>query len=133
MFSPDNELTEKQAVLMVLRALNLIDKDSDALWEETAIDEGFISHGKDVNRIITREEFAKILTKALIYKTGDIRVTVGMDMFKDSSEISEEFKMDVLAVSKTELMKGDENGCFNPKKSLTRAEAATTIARLIYK
>ena len=62
----------------------------------------------------------------------DLKIRL-LQEFKDDAEISEEYSLSVLAVSNSGLMNGDEKGCFNPKNTLTRAEAATTIARLIYK
>jgi len=132
-FAPDAKLTEKQAVLLTMRALNLIEYDNEADWEKIAIENGFVSANTDHDREITREEFASVLSKAISYKKGDLIVTVGKTNFADDKEISKEYSLDVLAVSNEELMKGDENGCFNPQKTLTRAEAATTIARLIFK
>lgn len=131
-FAPDMELTEKQAALLVLRALHLIDDETESDWESKALENELIKSGVNHDRIITRQEYAKMLTKAIIYKTGDVKVTVGNTDFKDAGAIDEEYSLDVLAVSRTGLMTGDEKGCFNPGKSLTRAEAATTIRRLIY-
>ena len=52
--------------------------------------------------------------------------------FPDYNDVSEECAISVLSVASYGLMKGDENGMFNPKKTLTRAEAAMTIKRLMF-
>jgi len=50
--------------------------------------------------------------------------------YNDSSEISEEYFLEILGARELGLMTGDENGNFRPKDNLTRAEAATVVKRL---
>ena len=52
--------------------------------------------------------------------------------FPDYEKVSEEYAISVMSVASYGLMKGDDNGNFNPKKTLTRAEAAMTIYRLMF-
>ena len=80
------------------------------------------------------EEYANILANAVIYRFGGYDVSLSnMDSaFKDSSAVSPEYKTAVAGMNERGVIVGDENGFFNPKATLTRAEAARTIKRLVY-
>lgn len=69
------------------------------------------------------------------YNSADYQIKENnADMtFKDDNKISKWAKESVNNVSEKGIMVGDEKGCFNPKKSLTREEAAVIIDRIINK
>jgi N-acetylmuramoyl-L-alanine amidase len=81
----------------------------------TGYDDNTFKAGKE----ISREEAAVILSRCVNIDSNEN----GVD-FKDGSNISAWAKDGVDLISKIGIMKGDDNGNFNPKKSLTRAETA---------
>jgi hypothetical protein len=77
------------------------------------------------NKEITREEAAVILSKCVALSDTGASVD-----FKDSDTVSAWAKDSVDKISKSGIMQGDNNGCFNPKKTLTRAETAVLADRI---
>jgi hypothetical protein len=75
---------------------------------------------------ITREEAAVILSRCSGLPAGGSSVA-----FKDSNAIAGWAKDGVAAVSKAGVMQGSSSGYFNPKKMMTRAEAAVIASRLL--
>ncbi len=75
---------------------------------------------------ITREEAATILCKAF-----ELDIETGGTDFVDDGSISAESKPYIKAMQKHKYIKGDLQGKFNPKSSLTRAEAITIIDNMI--
>lgn len=78
---------------------------------------------------ITREEMAVMLSRYLVNVRGEI-LTMGNN-FRDDNAISEWAKDDIYLVTGSEYLSGRTNGNFDPKGSVTRAEMAATICRLI--
>lgn len=134
-FAPDEKLTKEQAVLLVLRALNLVYNDEkEADFVNVALENGIITDTKGMKEAISREEYAAILANVVIKKFGgyDVSLSSVDNVFADSAEVNPDYKVAVAGMNKKGLIIGDENGCFNPKATLTRAEAARTIKRLVY-
>ncbi|MCL2827187.1 MAG: S-layer homology domain-containing protein [Oscillospiraceae bacterium] len=75
---------------------------------------------------ITRQEFAALLARTIDYYTeaGDIS-------FVDADDISAWALHYVYTVYKELWMRGDDGRNFNPQENLSRAEAATTINRIL--
>lgn len=77
---------------------------------------------------IRREDAAVILYRLCTYLNAAL--VEGKNDFADSSNISD-YALDASnAMAALEIIKGDNNKMFNPKNSLTRAEAATVIQRV---
>jgi hypothetical protein len=57
-------------------------------------------------------------------------LTYDKNAFADIEDVNENYFIQVLGAKELGLMVGDENGCFNPKSNLTRAEVATIVKRL---
>ena len=74
-----------------------------------------------------------IPNKKGIYNSSDYQIGGKNMAFNDESRISSWAKNDVQKVRKAGIMLGDEKGNFNPKKNLTREEAAVIISRLLDK
>ena len=94
---------------------------------QTALDMGIISPDDNFrpNDGITREEAAKIIAIMLKLKSENVADFADVDTISDWAT---EF---VNAVYEAGIFKGDENGNFNAKGTLTRAETATVIYRLL--
>ena len=91
------------------------------------INKGLISESESFrpNDFITRQEAAKLVS--LLYSLKGSKAE-----FKDKESISDWALKYVSATYEAGVFKGDENNCFNPVNSLTRAEAAAVIYRLKY-
>lgn len=133
LFAPDSELTKKQATLLTLRSLKIIYSDeTEADWLNLAVKNGILKNTENLDGKISREQFAEILAGAVVYKKGALKVDILKASFDDFESVSSYYKTSVLGVAGVGLMTGDDQGLFSPKKTLTRAEAARTMKRLIY-
>jgi hypothetical protein len=77
------------------------------------------------NNNITREEAAVVLSKCANLTANSEKVKI-----VDADSVSSWAKDSVNKVIDSGIMRGDTNGCFNPKKSLTRAETAVLANKL---
>ena len=139
-FAPDRKLTVAEALSLVERLSDLPDSDhkfddvegSDWYYKPIAkmfsagfIPDEMVNENKiEPKRIITREEFA-----AVIAKYSGISEGRGRD-FADKEEISAWAKNYVNAVADADIMIGDNEGNFDPKGGLTRAEACKVILKI---
>jgi len=124
LFAPDSMLTREQAAILVMR----ISKLSDNCTFEEAESLGITESGKSKTEMISREEFTAMIMKAKIASGRSFSVEYGKEIFKDESEISEKYLRYVLGAYKLKIVEGSD-GCFYPKKGLTRAEATVMISR----
>ena len=126
-FAPEDNLTLYQAVWLVSRCVG-IDCTDDATWKNVAEQYGLMKATRE-DAPVSREEFANIVVNGYKHIKGDLETSELS--FPDKDSISAEF-IDGVGVSYAlGFVKGDEKGLFNPKSNLTRAEAATIIARLL--
>ena len=94
-----------------------------------------IVDGKDIEKFypyddLTREEFAKILSKAyhFIYKDAD---TVSPETeYADNGNISDWAKPYVSEMTALGVLQGDDNGCFDPQGELTKEQVIASLLRL---
>ena len=68
-----------------------------------------------------------VICKRIADKTGLKTEKAAVREFADIDEISEYAKDAVESLQMSGIINGDENGCFNPKISLSRAEAAMAV------
>lgn len=139
-FAPDKALTRAEFLALIVRANGLTgqyrnqiaDVSVDAWYADTvaaALDAGLI--GRDSFRpdeIITREEMAEIIVKALGEKIG---TSSEGKAFTDANDI-----MNKDAVAKAVslgILSGYEDGSFGPQSGLTRGEAASMLVRYLEK
>lgn len=155
-FSPLTEITNEQAVATILNsmgkaseveALNVINKTWSDKYIKYAMNNGLIS-GKIVLKMedisgkieamkdkgvyirdaaITREEIAKLLVTAFSIPTTSKDESKKPLDFMDAAQIDSEKKTYVDAVSMAGIMIGTDDGMFNPKSGLTRAEFAQIL------
>ncbi len=125
-FAPEETLSYYQAVWLVARCLG-IDTSSDT-WKQDVEAAGLMKAITE-DGTITREEFAYVLTQGYKKAKNLFELETFPNYFHDSSQIAAEYKQAVGAAVKLGFIIGDEDGKFNPKGNLTRAEAATMISR----
>ena len=85
------------------------------------------------NEAVTRSEMAVIIGKYLEYKGIKLEERKKEIIFKDSNKIPKNSRKYVEMLAKYEIVVGDKMGKFNPDASLTRAETAVVMAKLIRK
>jgi len=122
-FAPNDGLTKEQAMLLVLRSSGLEKND----LAREAVELGLISEPESWQAEITREEFASAMAKA--YKLNGGKIATAYGDYVDSNEISDEYYQDIMDLTSLGIIKGGDDGAFYPKRGLSRAEAATIIAR----
>ena len=151
-YKPDGVLTRAEFTAMLTRVLQhsiIYDsskikkygdvKSSDWFGEAVGLADmagltGFAT-GTDFkpNQQITREEMAYMIAKALDYIGIDTAkfAAAGLNYdYIDKNEIDAKYQNSVKICTNAKLLQGSD-GKFMPKKTLTRAEAATVLNRLI--
>lgn len=79
---------------------------------------------------VTRQELAKFLVTFLDYMGIELTAENPVDGFKDSKSFPKWSREYIEELRKTGLVRGDDNGNFNPKAEANRAELATIFSRL---
>ena len=126
-FAPEDNLTLYQAVWLVSRCVG-IDCSDENTWKSVAEQYGLMQSNRQ-DEPVSREEFTHIVINGCKFAGVELK-----DMaltFPDAGKISAQFKQSVAYAVEKGFIKGDEKGLFNPKSSITRAEAATIISRLL--
>lgn len=98
---------------------------------DSGIVNGYTAKLFGVNRPVTREQAAVMIANAadnIFWLTLPENGTAAS--FADAAAISASFKDDVELMGKTGILQGDAKGNFNPKRELTRGEAASVFMRL---
>ena len=138
-FRPDDRITRAEVLALLFRSSgeelskyngvygDVNEGDWFADYIQTAMDKGIISQADNFrpNDSITREETAKMITLMLGLKSEK------QAEFSDFGTLSDWAIEYVNAVYEAGIFKGDDNKNFNGKSSLTRAETATVIHRLL--
>jgi uncharacterized repeat protein (TIGR02543 family) len=83
------------------------------------------------DQIVTREELCAILSRYVKYKGLDLKQKSELTEFVDENQIADWAKETVRFTVKVELMHGNAQNQFQPKKQATRAEVATVICNLL--
>lgn len=142
-FKPNNNITQVEFLALLMRAVNVDTTTiSGTEWYSgvlnVAIEKGVVLPVIDneyVLNSITREYAAKYIHKSLLgivglngsYNTEDIKKQINdVDLFYGN-----QFSQYIIYCYRKGVLVGDNNGNFNPKSNLTRAEAATIISRIM--
>ena len=143
-FAPDAVMDTASMATVLVRALY-----PEALAAETAaegepwygpvwrvaVTNGLLPRNTDgmgMERLITREETARMLVNALRAR-GEVLPQVGwFPLIRDAWDIRDECLGDVRTVWLMGMMNGSGDGRFRPGDTLTRAEGAAVLCRLIY-
>lgn len=146
-FAPQNQMTRAEFITVVTRALyssELANMPSNegGLWYannyEVALNKGLITeteyHLVDsvLNAPIPRQEMALILTRACEQKGEKTGTLVSTTRIADYNTVGSHYKDAVRTAFTKGLIAGKDNrGTFDPHATLTRAEGATVLYRLV--
>lgn len=147
-FSPEQQVSRADYVVMLVKALGMSAKvesnftdvqSSDYYYEALGIAKALgISEGSGNNRFepkasITREDLM-VLTARALHISNKLNVTTDMsslNMFKDSSRISDYAAASVSTLVKNGIVSGNDEG-IAPQSNTIRAEAALIIYRTLH-
>lgn len=145
-FAPGQTLTRGQFIKMLMGTLNLSGGENQQRfkdvppthWAYSSVMEAYNLKIADaaedtffgVDAHITREEVALIAYKAMQKKGIALKTPVGSIPLKDMDMASDSAQQAVKTLYASGIVNGDAAGMFNPKKNLTRAEAAVIIYKL---
>ena len=143
-FSPDKVMTRAEFVTVAVRAIypteaSKIQNDSEQWWKgyyELAVKKGILKRTEldkgDLSKSMSRQEMAMVMVRC-VEKNGEKQEKrVDTSRIADYSQIGSYYRSYVLDCFSFGLLCGiDEKGTFAPTKSLTRAEGATVLCRLV--
>ncbi len=144
-FSPEDEMTRAEFITASLRATfteaSEITNDSKVWWRKYyyfALENGILIRGElddgQLDKPMTREEMSMIMVRCVEEMGEKLSQRIKWNRIPDYHEIDNYFKYYVRDCYSYGLLCGvDDDGTFDPKATLTRAEAATVICRLIDK
>lgn len=142
-FNADGNIYRQDFVKILVGALEMTVSDSASTFSDvpedayyktfvmTAYENGLIQgvgDGFGVGANITRQDAAVILSRVLEKK--GIATASGSEIFADDAQISDYAKNAVAITRAAGIFGGDNNGNFNPKSYLSRAETCAIICRL---
>ena len=154
LFSPDSTMTRAQFITLISRVCDLsskydgspfyyVEDDGVTLWYEEdfyrcckarllgADEFGGINC---MNEPITREEMGLIIARVLDRLDGIKSTDISTNEIPDYYEITKAYRSNVLICYGNGILTGvDNQGTFNPKGVLTRAQGATVIYRILNK
>lgn len=138
-FWPGNPVQVDQFIKMSVMAMGYKIEQGTDYWAQpyidTALSEGLVEIGEfaDYKRPLTREQMAKIIVKTLLKveeKPDSQNEQYIMSKISDFMYIESEYKQYVLDGYKLGLIQGS-GGKYHPQGTLTRAEAAAVIIRIL--
>ena len=111
--------------------------DTDSLAVAQAYCYGIVSGTDDTtftpDRLVTREEMAKMLVSTLNASEVSVNLSNGdtsqVDSFDDSEDVSAWAKDSVITALQYSLMNGETDNIFNPRGSTTREQAIASVNR----
>ncbi len=138
-FMPGEAVQADQFIKMAVMAMGHRIEQATGYWAQpfidTALKEGIVMKGEftDYKLPLTREQMARIIVRTAL--KADKRPDVQYDKYligkiSDYAKISDDLKQFVLDGYKIGLVQGS-SGKYNPGSTLTRAEAAAVIIRIL--
>ena len=143
-FEPDTNITRAEFVKILVKALGLTSKGSEANFSDvsssdwyyesvvTVTELGIVNGYSDgrfgANDRITREQMAAIIYRAL--NVMGTKLDISEEKFADMDSIGEYAQDAVLALKQAGIINGKGNNLFAPADNATRAEASKVICML---
>lgn len=148
-FKPNDDVTRIQLAALLVRALGLEASTNyngqfkDVQGTEWFVGELMAAHEAGLvlgtqegnflpNQVVTREQAATMVTRAIDFVTNKKgTVPHSAASFKDAGQIAPWATESVVRLAELQIVVGYQDGTFKPKATLTRAEAATVVQRLL--
>ncbi|EYE89547.1 propeptide PepSY amd peptidase M4 [Fervidicella metallireducens AeB] len=135
-YLPNNKIQQKDFIKMLVKILNPYyevnsEKDNYDAYYKIAVERKILTEKEiNPNLTVTRQSAAKYLINSL--NLGYIAKLNGIysSIFKDFKNISNEYKGYAVLSSGLKIIL-PEKGCFNPKKEITRGEAANILVNYL--
>ncbi len=139
-FAPDDKVTRAEFAKMLVLALGIQAKETDIIFADVASTDWFASYALTAaangivlgsggsflpNASITRQDAAVMIYRALAFAGGT------MPAFTDSDSIASYARDAIASLCTAGILKGMEDGSFAPLSSLTRAQAAVMLSRIM--
>ncbi|WP_322172483.1 cellulase family glycosylhydrolase [Acutalibacter caecimuris] len=139
-FKPNGTITAAEFLSITARCAGVGKPSSSGHWAkdylQAGLDRGWYDWdeipptGEKFDKAIPRQLAVKALMRALLPdKRGDYSTESAK--MKDFAQLDGRYYESVLAAYACGVVSGDEKGCFNPKSSLTRAEACVLISKAL--
>jgi len=151
LFSPNEEVTRAQFVVLLARMLSIPTREYSGTFKDVPESQtwaaGYIEaaqrHGItsglgdgtfQPNRVITRQEMAAMIVRALRVENPDAlqENSATTKPFIDDKQLSTTFKQAIYQATKAGLIKGLPDGSFNPMAKATRAQTSVVLYRALY-
>ena len=138
-FWPDSPVQADQFIKMAVMAMGHRIEQGTEYWAQpyidTALNEGVVEKGEfaDYKAPLTREQMARIIVRTMLKvdeKPDDRYDKYIIGKISDYEKISDNLKQFVIDGYKLGLVQGSA-GKYNPKDTLTRAEASAVIIRFL--
>jgi hypothetical protein len=146
LFSPAQAIRRCDFVVMLVHAFGFTstgtgsfpDVSNDTYYAQavaTAKAHGIVSGENGLfypNRSLTRQEAMVMLFRAMSVSGQTITTaTDNLNSFSDGSTVSTYARQAVATMVQMDIVQGDQNKCINPFSSITRAEAAVMLYRIL--
>ncbi|SMC81810.1 S-layer homology domain-containing protein [Papillibacter cinnamivorans] len=153
-FEPDRSMTRAEFAAAVVRALGLEPGTGSVSFSDVGENDWFLPYAQTAasygiikgypdgafgpNDTITREQAMAILSRAMTITGLDAELTSGdvgalLGAYADSAEVSAYAEDSVAVCLKTGIVNGRSSTAIAPRESVTRAEVAVMIQRLLQK
>lgn len=140
-FAPDNKMTGYEFITVIVRALYPDEiratQTGESWWApsyEVAASHSLLYNDLDLSQPISRQSMAKIMAKVLKKQGEDTSKLVSTSKIADYDTIGGYYQHDVRVVYSLGIITGtDSNGTFAPTATVTRAQGATILHRLLDK
>ena len=143
-FSPEETMTRAEFITAALRAVcpteaNAIELDKDSWWRgyyilalDMELIKSFELDDGDLSQPMSREEMAMVMVRCVENMGEELDQRVAVSQIADYDNVDDYYKEYVRDCFSFGLLCGvDSNGTFIPTRTLTRAEAATVLCRLV--
>ena len=147
LFYPNDAVTREEFIKMLVESLDLLNPYAvcdfqdvtDGEWYYPYVSTAYeleIVNGVEPGRfgigaLITREDLAVMVGRALDYAKLRLESTVEKQDFTDEKEISAYARTAVEQLQRAGVISGKENRAFEPQASATRAETASILHRVL--